>query len=123
MQAKSNLPATPIKGDKKTTEFFDTYFSKKIEVSTDEFVVVQGFFEKRGFESSAAKAVASVLIQQAKIDGVKVYEFLDTMAKFSKNQLSQLVIEILNHNRASTSVLGYRNLETFNTLEARNILL
>jgi len=123
MQANSNLPATPIKGDKKTTEFFDTYFSKKIQVSTDEFVVVQGFFEKRGFDKSAAKAVAGVLIQQAKIDGVKVYEFLDTIAKFTKNQLSQLVIEILNHNRASTSTLGYRNLATFNTLEARNILL
>jgi|DEB0MinimDraft_6_1074348.scaffolds.fasta_scaffold00803_8 hypothetical protein len=123
MTAKSNLPAEPRTNDKRVTEFFDTYFSKKIEIATDQYVVVQGFFEKRGFEESAAKVVASVLIQQAKIDGVKVFEFLDTLAKFTDNQLSDLVIEILNHNRTSSSTLGSRNTSNFPTIENRNILI
>ena len=123
MTAQSNLPAQPRDNDKKVTEFFDTYFSKAIQISTDQFVVVQGFFEKRGFSPVAAQAVAGVLVQQAKVDGVKVYEFLDTLAKFNENQLSSLVLEILNHNRLGTSVLGSKNDNTVSTIENRNVLI
>jgi hypothetical protein len=64
-----------------------------------------------------------VILQQAKIDGVKVFELLDTLKGMDKVQLSYIVTEILNHNRSNTSSLGYK-VKTENSLsEKRNIVV
>lgn len=126
MKVNSSLPIESKNNrsnDKKVNQFFDSYFTKKLEFSSNEVTAVKGFFEKRGFSETAAGAVSLVLLQQAKIDKVKVFALLDTMKNFSQNQLSDLVTEILNHNRLNTSVLGLRNNNSIVAIENRNIIL
>ena len=125
MTANSSLPVNNPKNkrptDRTVNQFFDTYFSKKLEFASNEVIAVRGFFERKGFSKTAADAISIVLLQQAKIDGVKVFELIDTMKGFDANQLSELVTEILNHNRLNTSVLGIKKENTQTTIENRNI--
>lgn len=124
MKVTSSLPPTTnTSNDKKVNEFFDSYFSKKLSFPSSEVMAIRGFFEKRGFAKTAAEAVSLVLLQQAKIDNVKVFELLDTMKNFSSNQLSELVVEIFNHNRLPTSTLAIKNENVFSSIEDRNIKL
>lgn len=109
--------------DKRVNSFFNSYFTKKLEFNSNEVVAVIGFFTKRGFSKTAAQAVSIVLLQQAKIDNVKVFSLLDTMKNFSTNKLSELVTEVLNHNRINTSVLGLRKITSQSTIENRNVIL
>ena len=60
-------------------------------------------------------------LQQAKLDGIKVFVLLDTLKGFDEVKLSAVVAEVLNYNRLSTSVLGFKNTTSANTLEKRNI--
>lgn len=125
MKINSSLPVDNKKAnrssDRTVNQFFNTYFSKKLEFATNEVIAVRGFFERKGFSKTAAEAITIVLLQQAKIDGVKVFELIDTMKGFDGNQLSELVTEILNHNRLNTSVLGIKKENTQSTIENRNI--
>ena len=125
MNINSSLPVDNKKSnrsnDRTVNQFFNTYFSKKLEFATNEVIAVRGFFERKGFSKTAAEAITIVLLQQAKIDGVKVFELIDTMKGFDGNQLSELVTEILNHNRLNTSVLGIKKENTQSTIENRNI--
>ena len=63
-----------------------------------------------------------MLLQQAKIDGIKVFELLDTLKTLDKLQLSFTVAQVLNFNRQKTSTLGFRVENTDTPLEARNIM-
>jgi hypothetical protein len=54
--------------DKGVTTFFNNYFSKKLSFPTNQVDAVIAFFEKRGFDRSAAISVGTTLLQQAKID-------------------------------------------------------
>jgi hypothetical protein len=125
MTINSSLPVDNKKSsrsnDRTVNQFFNTYFSKKLEFASNEVIAVRGFFERKGFSKTAADAISIVLLQQAKIDGVKVFELIDTMKKYETNQLSELVTEILNHNRLNTSVLGIKKENTQTTIENRNI--
>ena len=102
-------------------EFFDRYYTKSLEFPANEVDAVIAFFKKRGFEEASANSVATVLLQQAKIDGVKVFKLLDTLSGLQDVQLSGLVTEILNYSRTKTSTLGFRVEQTTNYIEARNI--
>jgi hypothetical protein len=61
-------------------------------------------------------------MQQAKIDGIKVFELLDTLKTLDKLQLSFTVANILNFNRQKISTLGFRVQNTTTPTEARNIM-
>lgn len=80
------------------------------------------YFTKRGFDYVASTAVATVILQQAYTDDVDVYAILDTLKGLTEVQLSAIVAEILNANRQRTSMLGYRQPQTGEFLESRNIL-
>jgi len=103
-------------------EFFDKYFAKKISVTSNQVDSVVGFFSKRGFDSNSAVAVATVLLQQAKIDNVNIFKVLDTLQGLNEVQLSALVATILNTNRSKTSSIGYKIQNTAVTSEKRNIV-
>jgi len=103
--------------------FFDKYFVKTISMNANEVDSVVGFFEKRGFDKQSAIATASVLLQQAKIDNVKVFSLLDTLRGLDDVQISQLVATVLNSNRSAVSGLGYKLNADFITKEQRNIKL
>lgn len=121
----NNLPiSTPAVGsDKQVTQFFDKYFTKSINYPTNEVNAVIGFFESRGFEKTSAIAVATSILQQAKIDNIKVFKILDTLKGLNEVQLSKIVAEILNVDRPKSSSLGYAKDTSFDLTEKRNIVL
>lgn len=108
--------------DKGVTTFFDNYFSKKLSFPTNQVDAVVTFFEKRGFDKSAAISVATTLLQQAKLDNINIFKLLDTLKGLSEVQLSAVVTEILNYNRPRTSTLGYKRDQTVEKFEKRNIV-
>lgn len=103
----SNLPIqnNTIDPGKK---FFNTYYEESIAVPSNIIDASIGFFTSKGFSDSAARAVATVLISQAKIDGINVFTLLDTLKKLNELQLSTVVREILNNYRLRISTLGTR---------------
>jgi hypothetical protein len=121
----ANLPInSPALGsDKEVTEFFDKYFTKSINYPTNEVNAVIGFFENRGFEKTSAIAVATEILQQAKIDNVKTFKIIDTLKGLNEVQLSEIVTQILNVNRPKTSSLGYSKDKSADKIEKRNIIL
>jgi len=119
----SSLPVQLQSNDKKVTEFFDKYFTKKLEFSTNEVDAVIAFFEKRGFDRSAAISTGTILLQQAKLDDIKVFVLLDTLKDFDETKLSAVVAEVLNYNRINTSTLGFKSNAVVDTLEKRNVVV
>jgi hypothetical protein len=121
----SGLPLRNISKNtnNKTTQYFDTYYTTPINLSDNDLNSVVSFFERRGFEKTAAIAVANVLLQQAKLENIKIYKLIDTLKSYdSGNKLSSVVAEILNYNRKRTSVIGYKTTRQKKTLESRNII-
>jgi len=106
-----------------TKKFFNNYYNTEISYSASEVDAVIGYFLKRGFEQTAAINTASVLLQQAHIDNVKVFQLLDTLKGVNDIQLSNIVAQILNLNRSKTSTLGYKNPSVGQLFDQRNILV
>jgi hypothetical protein len=124
MAIASNLPLETDKDSgEKVKSFFDKYFIQQMSFPSEEIDAVVGFFEKRGFDITASNSTAIVLMQQARLDGVNVFELLDTLKGLSEVQLSAVVAEVLNYNRQKTSTLGFRQEDNSELLEKRNILL
>jgi hypothetical protein len=105
-----------------TREFFNRYFTQSINFPSNQVDAVVGFFENRGFEKAAAASVATVLLEQAKIDSIDIFDLLENLKSFDKTKLTALTTAILNANRSAISKLGYRETNVTNTTEARNIL-
>ena len=120
----SSLPIPNIskRSDKGVQLFFDTYYNTQINLSDNELSVVIAFFEEAGFDRTAAIAVSTLLLRQAKNESIKVFELLDTLKTLDGKRLSSIVAEILNYNRKRTSVVGFRKQKTTTTTETRNIL-
>jgi|TARA_R110000744_G_scaffold207788_1_gene326471 hypothetical protein len=123
MNNSSSLPIQPRSNDNNVTEFFDKYFTEKLSFASNEVDAVIGFFDKRGFEKAAAISTGTILLQQAKLDEINVFTLLDTLKGFDEIKLSAVVAEVLNYNRLSTSVLGFKNTTSTDTLEKRNIVV
>ena len=118
-----SLPTQPSTDSAKPVlDFFNAYEKEPISLSANDVDSVVGYFEKRGFEKSAAVTVASTILTQAKIDGVKVFKLLDTLRGLSDVQLSALITEILNYARPKSSTLGFKVDRSTAELEARNII-
>lgn len=120
----SSLPKeAPTKySDKEVTKFFDTYFTKELSFPSNQVDAVISFFTKRGFDKTGAISVASVLLQQSKLDNVNVFQLLDTLNGLNEIQLSAIVTEVLNYNRPKTSTLGFKRTEAADKIEKRNIV-
>lgn len=122
-KVKLNLP---VKDDSssssKVKRYFNTYYEKQLAYPANEVDAVIGFLESKGFDRPAAQSTGAILLQQAKIDGIKVFELLDTLKTLDKLQLSFTVATVLNFNREKVSTLGFRVTNTNKPLEARNIM-
>lgn len=105
----TNLPPSTISDSADNTKlFFDTYGQKPLEFNAAEVDAAIAFFTSFGFDNDAALTISSVLLKQAKLEGLSVFNILDTIKKFDSLQISALVSEILNNNRSPTSTLGYK---------------
>lgn len=123
--ANSNLPIDikDRQSDQNVRAFFDNYFNAPITFPASQIDAVVGFFKKRGFSDIASNSTAMVLMQQANLDDVNVFELLDTLKGLTEVQLSAVVTEVLNYNRQKNSTLGYRKVDTSDSLERRNIIV
>ncbi len=102
--------------------YFNNYFNSEINYNAGEVDAVIGYFLKRGFEKISAINTASVLLQQAEIDEVPVFQLLDTLDGTTDVQLNNIIAQILNLNRQKTSLLGYRSKSTDELFDQRNII-
>lgn len=123
--SSTNLPVSDNTNDSSsgTKNFFNNYFTAQVSYPAGDIDAVVGFFLKRGFDEQSAKSTAIVILNQAKLDNVNVFQLVDTLKGLTDVQLSQVVSEILNQTRQKTSVLGYRLLNVDETFESRNIKL
>lgn len=115
-----------MRTDQSTVEVktvLDKYFQKEISFPADEIDAVQGFFMKRGFGNDATRSLAIVMLNQASIDKVNVFQLLDKLNNVSDLQLSQIINDVLNAYRDISSVLGYKEIIADDSLESRNILI
>lgn len=104
-------------------KLFNNYFDTQINFTPSEVDAVIGYFLKRGFEQVAAVNTASVLLQQAEIDEVPVFQLLDTIKGTNEVELNNIIAQILNLNRSKTSMLGYRSSVTEELFDQRNIIV
>lgn len=117
-----NLPTrTPLDSGEEVKDFFDQYFRSQITFPASQIDAVIGYFIKRGFDEDAARSTSIVLLNQAKLDGVNVFQLIDTLKNLTDLQLSAVVTEILNSYRQKTSSLGYTITTIEETAESRNI--
>ena len=101
----------------------DKYFTSSISFPTNQVDAVIGFFENRGFVKTSAQTIGTILMQQARLDDVNVFELLDTLKGWDALKLSAVVTEILNYNRSKISTLGYKIDSSDSKLEKRNVLV
>ena len=123
MASTGSYKLEPVDSSAEVKEFFDKYFTDSISYSATQVDSVVGFFLKRGFQENSATGVATVLLQQAKIDNVNVYTLLDTLKGLTDVQISSLVGEIVNYNRSKVSVIGFKTTDTVTRQESRNIVV
>ena len=102
--------------------YFNNYYDTPINHTPSEVDAVIGHFRKRGFDEVAAINTATVLLQQADIDEVPVFQLIDTLKGASEVQLSNLVAQILNLNRSRSSRLGYKSSDLNELFDQRNII-
>jgi hypothetical protein len=89
-----------------TVKFFNQYYVQPLDVDNNSLLLMQAFFEKRGFAKSSAEFTSSIILSQATLDGYNPIAILDTLKGLSDAEISGIVSEILNHNRFKTSALG-----------------
>ena len=117
----SNLPIKQNE-DKETRQFFENSNSAGLSFATNDVDAMVGYFESRGCAKQSAISTATVLLTQAKVDGVNVFTLIDTLKGFDDLKLSGIVTEILNANRSKISSLGYKDTTISNQTEKRNIV-
>ena len=121
----SNLPQTQsaVNSADQVKQFFNTYFTQQLSFPVDQIDAVVGFFKSKGFDETSANSTSIVLLQQAKLDNVNVFTLLDTLKGLTDLQMSAIVAEVLNYNRQKNSALGYKQQDTSDLLEKRNIMV
>jgi hypothetical protein len=121
----TNLPSETTTGNAAVDvkQFFDKFYVNKISFPADEIDAVVGFFLKNGFDIESARSTSIVLLNQARVDNINVFQLVDSLKVLTDVELSQVVAQVLNAYREKISLLGYRIAPLVNTYEARNILV
>jgi len=123
MPATSSLPKenkTDRAND--TGKLLNRYYNQEIYYTPSEVDAVIGYFQKRGFDQVAAVNTAAVILQQAGVDKIPVFELIDTLKGINDVQLSNVIAQILNLSRSSCSTIGYK-IPTIDLIEQRNIIV
>jgi len=105
----------------RVVDYFDTYFDAPVSYAQNELDAVVGFFQNAGFGQESATSIAGVLLFQAKIENVPVMKLIDTLKQYTPPQLSQVVSQIVNNYRSSTSAIGYKSDRQPSDYASRNI--
>lgn len=123
MSEKTTSDLSNLTSKELTARFFDNFYNREISYNASEVDAVIGYFLKRGFDTIAAINTASVLLQQAEVDKITVFQLIDTLKGVNDVQLSNIVAQILNFNRGKSSKIGYRTANQRLLVEQRNIIV
>jgi len=104
-------------------KFFDNYFVKELSFPSNQVDAVIAFFEKRGFSNESAANISAILLKQAKLDGVKIFQLLESLGNLEQLKLNKVVLEVINANSNKTQTLGVKTDTKVNTTESRNIVV
>lgn len=116
----TNLPAG--RSSNLAAQAYDNVYTPPLELETNTFNLLKGFFEGHGFEKAAAETISVTVIRQAKQDGYNPLEVLGTLKGLGNLELNEVVIQILNYNRFKSSYIGSK-LDTTSFLPvSRNVL-
>jgi hypothetical protein len=121
--SNTNLPQQETDNDSATEvkQFFNRYFTEQLTFPANQIDAVVGFFMKRGFSEQSAKSTGIVLMSQARLENVNIFQLLDTLKNLNSAQLSSIVTQVMNSSREKISILGYKILAVEETAESRNI--
>jgi hypothetical protein len=121
--SNTNLPQQETDNDSATEvkQFFNRYFTEQLTFPANQIDAVVGFFMKRGFSEQSAKSTGIVLMSQARLENVNIFQLLDTLKNLNYAQLSSVVTQVMNSSREKISILGYKILAVEETAESRNI--
>jgi hypothetical protein len=119
----TNLPPPLIEDSAQATKlFFDSYGEAPLEFPANDVEAAISFFQNRGFDRDASEVTAMTVLKQAKLDNIPIFQLIDTLSKLDETNLSALIGEILNNNRPSTSMLGFKfKSSDQNDLKVRNV--
>ena len=120
---RTNLPPIESSTDSaaKTKLFFDEYGQAPLEFSANEVEAAIGFFMSNGFDRDAAEITSAVVLRQAKLETIPVFQLIDQLKTLDGVKLSAMVAEILNNNRPSSSALGFKASNSDDQFKIRNI--
>ena len=117
----NNLPSGNTSNPSATA--YNNAYTKPLELDTNTFNLMKGFFESKGFSKTSAESITVTFIKQAKSDGYNPLEVIDTLRGMPTLELNTVVTEVLNYNRYKTSYLGKNlNLTAFEPV-SRNIIV
>ena len=105
-----------------TSKLLNRYYNQEIYYTPSEVDAVIGYFQKRRFDQVAAVNTAAIILQQAGVDKIPVFELIDTLKGINDVQLSNVIAQILNLSRSSCSTIGYKIIVP-NLSEQRNIIV
>lgn len=104
----TNLPIIKSNNSDNTTLLaFDNYYNLPLQLDTNIFNAVKGFFESRGFSPNTAETIGVTILRQCRLDNYNPMQVLDTLKGLDNVEISALVSEIVNFNRYKTSYVGY----------------
>lgn len=111
-----NLPNLKVQID-------DPIANLKQSFSAQDLDSVVGFFLKYQFDIDNARAIAVIILNQARLEQKNVYEFIEKLSGLTELQLNYFVLQILNDSRSKTSLLGMKSQALYDDFEVRNILV
>jgi hypothetical protein len=119
---QTNLPPVTREDSGSATKlFFDEYGKEPLEYLANDVEGAVGFFQEKGFDLDAAQVTASVILKQAKLEGVPIFQLLDQLKSMDGSGLTALVAEIINNNRPSSSAIGFKMGNSDDQFKTRNI--
>jgi hypothetical protein len=119
---QTNLPPVTREDSGSATKlFFDEYGKEPLEYLANDVEGAVGFFQEKGFDLDAAQVTAAVILKQAKLEGVPIFQLLDQLKSMDGSGLTALVAEIINNNRPSSSAIGFKMGNSDDQFKTRNI--
>jgi len=106
-----------------TKQFFNNFFTHQVSFPSEQIDVVIAFFMKRNFDEDSSRSITIILLNQARVDNVNIFQLIDTMKGLTDIQLSNIIIKIINVNGNNTNILGYKVNSLYNDYESRNVLI
>ncbi len=121
----TNLPIEPIQSvdnSKKTLRIFGDYFNNAVQINSQEYDAVIGFFKSKDYTNESAETLSYVICRQARIDNISAMTVLDQLSNTDPQELSDIVAEILNLYRFKSSLVGKKQDNPTQDIVSRNIL-